>query len=199
MRDADASTHAACRRRGARRRRVPRTAGVTPERRAHAGLALHGDLAAHRFDQPTRDREPQAGAAVASRGRVIRLREAIRRCAPWPRGAMPMPESLIAISSQRARCRISRTRASTSTSPRFGELDGVADQVRQHLSQPRRDRRAITRGSAGSISVATSTRFAARGTRKQRGGLFDQHRQRPHRSVRASAARPRSSRSRARR
>jgi hypothetical protein len=51
---------------------------------------------------------------------------------------MPMPVSATAISRQTRPLRSSRRVIDTSMCPRFGELDGVADQVGQDLAHPQR-------------------------------------------------------------
>ena len=102
-----------------------------PERAAPARLALHADRAAHQLDQLLADREPQAGAAVPPRRRAVGLRERLEQPPPAPR------------SRCRCRCRATSKRTApgsssavgrgctrtTTTRPRCGELDRVADQV----------------------------------------------------------------------
>src|SRR5512138_3984197 len=46
-----------------------------PETRSLAELALHANLAAHHFDEPTHDRQAEPGAAEMARRRGIRLNE----------------------------------------------------------------------------------------------------------------------------
>ena len=58
-----------------RRRRRDRE----PERRAHARNALDADVAAHQLGESLDDRQAEAGAAVAARGRRIDLRERVEQ------------------------------------------------------------------------------------------------------------------------
>ena len=55
--------------------RRPIEAGGEVERAAAADLALDPDAAAHQLDEPRRDRQPEAGAAVPARRRAVGLRE----------------------------------------------------------------------------------------------------------------------------
>ena len=63
------------------------------ERAAPARLALDPDPAAHQRDQPRRDGQAQAGAAVLPRRRAVGLREGLEDRLPACRRGMPMPVS----------------------------------------------------------------------------------------------------------
>ena len=88
--------------------------------------------------RPAASRSPaQAGAAVAPGRRAVGLRERLEqarlgfvgRCRCRCRGPRSAPSTCRRSSS-------STSVARTTTSPALGELDGVADQVEQHLAQP---------------------------------------------------------------
>ena len=109
------------------------------------GLALDPDPAAHQLDQLAGDGQAQPGAAVLARRRAVRLGERLEdRLAACPAGCRCRcrgPRSAGAASRDRNRSRTSSARPlhdRTTTSPALGELDGVADQVDQHLPQPAR-------------------------------------------------------------
>ena len=98
--------------------------------------ALDPQASAHQLDEPQRDGQAEARAAVPPRRRAVGLRERL--------------EDLPLLVRERCRCRCrsrrsaaSRDRRSTAstltrttTSPSVGELDGVADDVQQHLAEP---------------------------------------------------------------
>lgn len=57
-----------------------------PERTAPPHLTLHSDLASHEFRELFADGEPQPGAAVLSRGRVVGLAEGLEQAPLCLRG-----------------------------------------------------------------------------------------------------------------
>ena len=92
------------------------------------------DRAAHQLDEALGDREPESGAAVPSRRRCVDLAERreqpvhpVRRD-PDPRVAHRQFEPI----GVRP---LARPSTRTTTSPLLGELDGVREQVEEHLSQ----------------------------------------------------------------
>jgi hypothetical protein len=101
---------------------------------------------AHGLDQPLADRQPEPAAAVAARGRAVRLGEGPeqprrlpgRHPDPGVAHLEPQPHPPLALRAARDRDR----------DPAFvGELERVADQVEQHLPEPGRvahaDRRRV--------------------------------------------------------
>ncbi len=132
-----------CRRRSLRRHRS--AAEREAEHRALAELALDFDRAAHQLHQLLADRESEPGTAVPARHRLVGLHE----------HGEELRERVRA--SCRCRCREPRTwrggrpplrhrRHRDHDFARLGELDRIADEVGQHLAQPRRDRRARPSG-----------------------------------------------------
>src|SRR5215467_9440392 len=59
--------------------RVTAERQLDPEQAARAGSALRADLAAEHLDEALADREPEARAAVAARGRGVGLRERLEQ------------------------------------------------------------------------------------------------------------------------
>jgi hypothetical protein len=111
--------------------------GGEPERRALARLALHADLAVHHDHELLGDRQAQAGAAVAARGRAVGLREGL--------------EQLRLHRGRNAHAGVAHLEAEDDAVVAFGlpgdadddfaalgELDRVADEVHEHLAQPAR-------------------------------------------------------------
>ncbi len=111
--------------------------GREPEGAARARRAVHAGVAAHQLREVARQRQPEPGAAMAARSRVVGLLEGVNSAA-WRSGAMPTP---VSCTSKRT-CRRWRSSASRSprsrTQPLIGELDGVGQQIDQGLRQPRR-------------------------------------------------------------
>ena len=101
-------------------------------------LALDPQPAAHQLDQAARDGQTQARAAEAARRRAVGLRERLEDVAPACRRGMPMPVSLTTeVQRHGLGGRLLGTcRRASTTSPCGRELDGVADDVEQHLPQP---------------------------------------------------------------
>ncbi len=132
-------------------------ADVEGEDRTAVRRGFHGDGAAHQFDQALADRQAQAGAAVAAAVGAVDLEEALeegRRACHRAR---------------RSRCR-APTRAarrrhgerSRRTSPVSVRLDGVADQVDDHLAQGGLASASRAAGTPRPRSSAASARPLAR-------------------------------------
>ena len=104
---------------------------------AASNLAGDRDLAAHEPDEALRDREAEPRATVAARHGRIGLREfsehgaEVLRCDPDARVADRESQLHHVVSGERRRDR-------DHDFSLLGELDGVADQVHQDLTQPRR-------------------------------------------------------------
>jgi len=106
-----------------------------PEGAAAAGAADDVDLAPHQGDEPLRDGEAEAGAAVAAAGRAVRLDEgleearlqlgfdadAVSRTSKWTTTASPAGSS-----------RVTRS----TTSPVSVNLTALPDEVGEDLAQP---------------------------------------------------------------
>ena len=113
-----------------------RQRNAEPERRALAGPAVHADLAAHQLHESLADRQSQPRAAVlAGRGR-IGLGERLEEPVDAVGGNADAGVGDFEPDGGPAGLPL-RAPTFTATSPRLGELHGVADQVDQHLPQPR--------------------------------------------------------------
>ena len=118
---------------GCLRRRFQR--GGEGESRAFADRAGQGPFAAHRSHQPVADRQAQPGAAMRPGRALVRLREGLeqgRQLVRWNAGpgvvdrhSHPRRVGRIAVDGDQH-------------APDVRELDGVVDQVADHLPQPRR-------------------------------------------------------------
>src|SRR3954468_19149079 len=111
---------------------------MEPERRTAAFATAPADLAAHQLDQTLADREAQAGAAVTTRGRRIRLAEALEQYVlPLGRHA----DARIGDAEQQtlhpwgaiARWLLIEPHGNVHVSL-IGELHTVADEIQQHLT-----------------------------------------------------------------
>ena len=105
-----------------------------PESAALAGSALNPDFAAHQVDQPLADGQPEPGATILAGHRVVGLLEGIEqprlRCAfDTDAGIGDREAQLQGVVGlgQRLHTQADRTVV--------GELDGIADEVDQHLPQ----------------------------------------------------------------
>ena len=125
--------------------RLPAEPRREVERAAATGLALDPDAAAHHLDELRRDRQAQAGAAVAARRRAVGLRERLedRRAACRPGCRCRCRRPLNCSSTSSARLPLGRDAHDDLAA--LGELDGVADQIQDHLPQADRRRRAGSR------------------------------------------------------
>ena len=159
-------------------------------------LAVDPDASAHQLDQLRGDRQAEAGAAVAARGRRVGLHERPRRSSPCLSGAMPMPVSRTQNCSVAASlAAVVRRDARRTTSPRVGELDGVADEVEDHLPQAAgvadERRRHVRRDAAGQLEA-----LLVRARREQSDPSSTRVAERERRALERRAGRPRSSRRR---
>ena len=155
-------------------------AGDASARRPHTEMRDEMELAAvaaprcrPRCGRPSahelrRNRQPQSGAAVPTGRRARRPARRRRRSATaCPAGCRCRYRDTVKCSAASRRSTAS-TATSTTTSPALGELDGVADQIDQHLPQPARiaDQRV---GHVGRIWHASSSPFSsARGASRRR-------------------------------
>ncbi len=107
------------------------------ERAALAENALHRDLTAHQLDELPADRQAQSGAAEAPGGRTVglgkrpeQLADLLRRHADPGVGDLDLQPQPVGLVADR--------REPHDDLAGLGELEGVADQVDQHLGQPQR-------------------------------------------------------------
>ena len=137
------------------------------ERAAAADLALDPHPAAHQLDQPQRDRQTEAGAAEPARRRAVGLRECLEDLVAACPAGMPMPVSVTAkCSVAPRRAHVSRRSHAQHDFALVGELDGVAQNVQQHLPEPSRRRRAASSGTSAAMWQASSSPFS-RGPQRQ--------------------------------
>ena len=119
---------------GQRRGVLLREAGGEPERRAGARLALDADLAAHELDEAPADGQAEAGAAVPPRGGGVGLRERLEQHVE-----LLGRDADAGVAHREAQRRRGLTLLHEPHRHRhlaaLGELDGVADQVGEHLAQ----------------------------------------------------------------
>ena len=101
-----------------------------PERRALAFAALDADLAVHQVDQVAADRQAEAGAAEAPRRRAVGLRERREQALS---GLVRNADAGVANADVQAP-RVVHADGDDDLAA-FGELDGVGQQVGQHLAQ----------------------------------------------------------------
>ena len=153
------------------------------ERRARSGRALDRDRAAHALDDPLGNGQAETGAAVFSRRAAVGLLELRENRAP---GLRPRC---------RCRCRAPRWRSrrrcvrldDDRDAAVFGELDGVAGEVEQHLAQPRRVADHVRRQAL--VDVAADFQSLGLGARpEQLDRLLDEgrERERPRREIEPS-------------
>ena len=117
------------------RRLGTRQAQLEVKGAAHTQGAVHTQRAAHQFDQVLADRQPQAGAAEAARGRCLGLREAaedvglVLGCDAYAAVLhRHFEQHVVDAQFHGAQPQLNLAGA--------GELDGVAAQVDEHLLQP---------------------------------------------------------------
>src|SRR5258706_3017866 len=104
-----------------------------PERAALPRPTLGADLTVEQLDQVLADRETQARAAISARGRGIRLSERLEQ----PRHLLfAVADAAIANLEAHARSAgACARRHAQHHAARVGELQGLADQVHEHLAQ----------------------------------------------------------------
>ena len=105
------------------------------KRGAAARLALEPDAAAHHLHQAPRDRQPQAGAAVAARGRAVGLRERVENRRLPVGGHADAGVGDLDMQDRIGRGALRKIQPHDHLAL-LGEFDRVADQVDQHLLQP---------------------------------------------------------------
>jgi hypothetical protein len=121
------------------RRLVPVSLRGTTNQKVLPGprRALDADLAAHQFDQPLADRQPESGAAVFSRHAVVGLLEGLEQSrlrlgVDADAGVADFEAHLHRIGG------FADQAGAQGDAALPGELDGIADQVEQDLAQPQR-------------------------------------------------------------
>ena len=165
------------------------------EGRADAGFALDLDVALHGLGQTAHDGEAETGAAEAARGRAVGLHEGLEQALALFGGeadaavgdADAQPDIVAAVIGQALQREPDRAR--------FGELDGVAQQVEQDLLQAQR----IADHPVGHVGgdIGRELEALGGGLRRQRlGRALDQLDGREFERSRDRGGRPRSSRSR---
>ena len=158
---------------------------IQPQRQAEregaadAGNAVETDLAAHQREQLARDGEAKTAAAEAARDRVVGLGEGGKNLGLLFRGDADAGiahgkgqldrrragGSVIAGSGRR-RGAVARHADADLDLAAAGELDGVADQIDQHLTQAYRIAQQRVGRSLGKLPVQTQSLLA--GTQRQR-------------------------------
>src|SRR5262249_30973142 len=105
-----------------------------PEGRSFTDLAVDADLAAHHMRELLGYGEAQTGAAVAARGRLVGLREGLED--PALRVGRHADAAVAHLNAQAHRITAALVRPDVDHHfAAVGELDGVADEVGQHLAQ----------------------------------------------------------------
>src|SRR4029079_16115217 len=100
------------------------------EAAADAGLALDAEVAAHQPHQLARDREAEAAAAIAPRGRAVGLAEALEE--PAERLGGDSDPGVEDLEGERDRALVGGLRAEGQRHRALGgELDRVADEVEE--------------------------------------------------------------------
>ncbi len=123
-----------------------------PEDRATRGRVVDADGAAHQFHQLLRDRQAEAGAAVAARGRIVGLREGLEQARP--RFARDADAGVVHLEAQHDRLGVLAGHAHPRQDAAFiGELDGIAEQVGHDLAQPVRVAADRHRDVVGDVEV----------------------------------------------
>ena len=113
-------------------------------------LALKADLAAHQFHQLPANAQPQTGAAIFGCGIATGLRKRLEQQALLLR--TDADTAVLDADLQARPVLISTRRADTHKHPAFaGELQGVAEQVVQHLTQTHRIKPVFTLGRLGEL------------------------------------------------
>ena len=128
------------------------------ERAALAVGAVHADLAAHRLDQPLRDRQPEAGASEAPRRGAVSLHERLKQRRLDIFGDADAGV-LDADAESRSVWPVRLGRGPHSDLAGRRELDGVVDEVTEHLAEPARIARDST-GTSDASSTISRSRFA---------------------------------------
>ena len=105
-----------------------------PERAADAGLALQPDLAAHQLDEASADHEPEARSPEAPRRRRVGLAEGLEQAALHVRRDPDSGVADLHLEIERVGLR-RRHRHRRDDLAALRELDGVADQVREDLTE----------------------------------------------------------------
>ena len=108
--------------------------GREPEDRPDARLALHADLAAHQLHQAAADGEAEARAAVLPRRRGVGLRERIEQLVEL-RGGDADPGVAHLEAQHRFGVGFGDESDRDGDLTALGELEGVAEQVGEHLAQ----------------------------------------------------------------
>ncbi|EGY02363.1 hypothetical protein AZA_21720 [Nitrospirillum viridazoti Y2] len=106
-----------------------------PEGAAGAGLAFHPDLAAHQGDQALADGQPQAAAAIAAGGRAIGLGEGAEQGGDGVGGNADAAVGHRETQRHPVRPGPGDGADIQHHTAGLGELDGVTQQVQQHLLQ----------------------------------------------------------------
>ena len=147
---------------------------VNQKRAAFAGLALDADLAAHQLDQLLADGQAEAGAAVPARGGAVGLREALEDAACLlRRDADAGVGDRRSAGSARPRSVSRRAVDATHDLAALGELDGVADEVDQHLAQAAGIADAARRARRARREQASSRPFCWARAARSRPALLD--------------------------
>ena len=148
------------------------------EGRSAARRTGHADLAAHHANQLLADGQPQPGSAVAAVGLSLPCSNMWNR-RERTSSDMPMPVSRT-VKRRITRAVTSRDRGRrASTSPSFGELDGVAGRVEDHLTQPSGvstrsgTSSAMLRGPPAVSGVRAARQFGHAGDQGGQGERFD--------------------------
>ena len=152
-RSVDGEEHPAAVHVDARDRAPLRTAVRRSKRAVHQnvlplpGLAAHADRAVHRlaaaaWPARARGRDPPYRRARA----VVDLREGLEELGLTPSGEMPTPVSLTSKRASDASAALLGHRDAEHDLAVVGELDGVAHQVHEHLTEPRRIAAQAARG-----------------------------------------------------
>ena len=129
--------------RGGRHRKV----GRERERAAATAFAMHVNAAAHQVAQPRCDRKTQPRAAVTAGARVVALLEGFK---DFPLHIRRNTDARVddfkaknrldrlgrRLSGQNRRRKRVFQRDAQDRSAAFGELDGIADKIDQHLTKP---------------------------------------------------------------
>ena len=143
------------------------------------GVLSTRDRAVHALDDALGNGEAEAGAAELARRASRRPARNRGRCAPGPRGSMPMPVSR----TEKADRRLSRSPGSTidRDAAALGELDGVAGEIEQHLAQARGVADDVCAAGARRRRTRSRCPWPARAARAVRRRLLDQRgeRERP--------------------
>src|SRR4051812_34692781 len=100
------------------------------KRGAAPRFALHLQPAAHHLHEPRADREPEPGAAVTARRRAVRLHESFEHPADRP-GIHPDARVL----HREPEAVAVRPDLDANVTAGWRELDGVGEEIQQHLAK----------------------------------------------------------------